>query len=291
MDPKRTHRRKAGRSTAAGAPRRVRTVAEWADVYGQMGWSVIPLVARQKRPLVAWESYQTRAPARETVAGWLARWPRCNLGVVTGRVSGLVVLDVDPAHDGTASLEALEVAHAPLPPTQETRTGGGGRHLYFRHPGGNVRNRAAIAPGLDVRGDGGYVVAPPSIHPSGAPYEWLTGRGPQDIPCAALPGWLLTRITEGGGASGGHGPGYWRAFVRDGVAEGERNATVASITGHLLWHGVDPDVIAELLLAWNAARCRPPLPDDEVLRTVKSIRKTHERQMQDGDRPETDRTR
>ena len=65
--------------------------------------------------------------------------------------------------------------------------------------------------------------------------------------------------------------------MRRGVAEGERNNTIASLTGHLLWHGVDPEVALQLLLCWNRVRCRPPLSDDEVARTVESIRRTHVR--------------
>jgi len=67
----------------------------------------------------------------------------------------------------------------------------------------------------------------------------------------------------------------WRNLVREGVSEGERNATIASFTGHLLWHGVDPDVALELMLGWNRIRCRPPLDDEEVMRTVRSIERTH----------------
>jgi hypothetical protein len=67
----------------------------------------------------------------------------------------------------------------------------------------------------------------------------------------------------------------WRRLVREGVAEGRRNSTIASLTGHLLWHGVDPDVALELLLAWNRARCRPPLDDAEVAQVVASITRLH----------------
>ena len=75
---------------------------------------------------------------------------------------------------------------------------------------------------------------------------------------------------------------YWRALVSQGIGEGERNNTIASLAGHLLWHGVDLEIVRELLLAWNAARCHPPLDPDEVSRTVDSIRRTHERQRDDG---------
>jgi hypothetical protein len=75
---------------------------------------------------------------------------------------------------------------------------------------------------------------------------------------------------------------YWRKLVADGVTEGERNNTIASLTGHLLWHGVDPDVVLELLLCWNRVRCRPPLPDDEVIRTVDSIARLHQQREASG---------
>ncbi len=158
--------------------------------YLDRGWSVVPVVARAKRPIVRWEGYQHRLATPEQVAGWFRRWPDGNLSVVTGALSGLVVLDVDPRHGGDKSLAALEERHAPLPVTVEAMTGGGGRHVYFAHPGHEVRNRVGIEPGLDLRGDGGTIVVPPSIHPSGNPYRWLRGRGPGDMALAPLPVWL-----------------------------------------------------------------------------------------------------
>jgi hypothetical protein len=84
-------------------------------------------------------------------------------------------------------------------------------------------------------------------------------------------------IAPAGGRSG-HPLAHWRALVREGVVEGERNSTVASLAGHLLWHGVDAQVAVDLLLAWNSVRCHPPLADEEVARTVESIARLHERQ-------------
>jgi hypothetical protein len=87
---------------------------------------------------------------------------------VTGAASDLTVLDIDPEHGGADSLAALEQRYGALPATIEAVTGGGGRHLYFAHPGGIVHNMVAIESGIDLRGDGGFVVAPPSTHPNGA---------------------------------------------------------------------------------------------------------------------------
>jgi hypothetical protein len=125
----------------------------------------------------------TRDP--EVLREWWRGRPRSNLGLPTGPENGIVVLDVDPADGGAASLRSLLRRHGPLPRTVEARTGGGGRHLYFRHPGTTVPSRNGWRPGLDVRGDGGYVVASPSLHRSGRRYAWV--RPPGSAPLADLP--------------------------------------------------------------------------------------------------------
>ena len=121
---------------------------------------------------------ENERPTEHDVVEWFRRWPDANVGIVTGEISNLIVLDIDPKHGGDATLDRLERGFRPLSSTVEAVTGGGGRHLYFAHPGGLTRNRAGLAQGIDLRGDGGYVVAPPSIPPSGRPYEWVPGRDP-----------------------------------------------------------------------------------------------------------------
>ena len=244
--------------------------------YLHRGWSVIPMRKRDKRPAIRWEDFQTVRASEQKVHDWFRRWPEDNVGIVTGAVSGLVVLDVDPRHGGEDSLKTLKREHGPLARTLEVITGGAGRHIYFAHPGGTVRNRVGIAPGIDLRGDGGCIVAPPSVHPSGKHYQWVNGREPGTVKLAPLPHWLRQLVSNAPQRTG-HTLGYWRELLRQGVQEGDRNNTIASITGHLLWHGVDQDVVLELMLGWNRVRCRPPLDDDEVARTVQSIARLHER--------------
>lgn len=248
--------------------------------YLARGWSVIPFLPRDKRPALRWQAFQERLPSEDEVRDWFHRWPAGNLGIVTGALSGLIVLDVDPKHGGEASLRALEEEHGPLPVTLEAVSGGGGRHLYFRHPGGALHNRAGLRPGIDLRGDGGCIVTPPSLHASGRRYRWAPGRGPGERDPAPLPGWLLRELT-GEDRRPGHSVDYWRERVKEGVPEGLRNSTIASLAGHLLWHGVDPEVVTELLVCWNMARCRPPLALEEVVRTVASITRLHLKQTQD----------
>jgi hypothetical protein len=244
--------------------------------YLSRGWSVIPIRKREKRPAIRWQSFQHDCPSEQDVHGWFSRWPKANVAIVTGAVSGIVVLDVDTQYGGGDSLEQLERDNEPLPDTLEVKTGGGGRHLYFEHPGDILRNRVGIVPGIDIRGDGGCIVAPPSRHPSGKRYKWVKDRGPGQATLAPLPNWL-EQIIRSHDKRPGRSPDSWRDLLRDGVSEGERNDTIASITGNLLWHDVDPDVALELMLCWNRIRCCPPLDDEEVTRTVHSIARIHER--------------
>jgi len=236
---------------------------------------VLPLQAKNKRPLVAWREFQGRRAGPEEIKGWFRHWRDANVGIVTGSISRLIVLDIDPKHGGDDALAELESRHGPLGPTVEVLTGGGGRHFYFASPDGEIRNRAGLAQGIDLRGDGGYIVAPPSIHPSGRPYRWIAGHAPDECPMAPMPRWIL-RMS--GGARTGRSVEDWRKLVREGVSEGTRNSTIASLTGHLLWHGVDRDIALNLMLAWNRARCRPPLDDVEVASVVASIARLHEQE-------------
>jgi hypothetical protein len=242
--------------------------------YLSRGWSVLPFRAGDKRPLIAWTEYQHRRPTAAEVQAWFRETPNANVGIVTGEVSGVIVLDIDPSHGGAESLSRIEREHGPLPRTVEAVTGGGGRHLYFAHPRRLLRNRVALVPGIDVRGDGGCVVTPPSLHHSGHRYRWASGHEPQNCPLAPLPPWLAAQAGEHS-EHAAHPLSYWRKRLTGGAAEGERNNTIASLTGHLLWHGVDPEVVLELLLSWNRVRCRPPLPDEEVIRTVDSVTRLH----------------
>src|SRR5258708_4983154 len=205
---------------------------EAIDDYIRRGWSIIPIRTGDKRPLVRWHEFQHRRPSVEEVRAWFSDWPEAGIGIVTGAISDLVVLDIDSRHGGDASMERLEQQHDRLPATVECRSGGGGRHLYFAHPGRLVRNKVGLAPGVDLRGDGGYVVAPPSLHASGQRYSWVADRTPDNAELASLSDWVLRPAVEEPGQLA-HPIGHWRRLVREGVREGERNNTIASLAGHL----------------------------------------------------------
>jgi len=177
-----------------------------AIAYAARGWAVFPVhgilehscTCRRgcadpgKHPMVA-RGFHAASRDPQRILRWWDRWPSANIGVATGAASGIVVLDVDPRSGGECSLEALTARRGPIPETLSARTGGGGWHLFFAHPGGQIPNTAgrlpghtASAPGLDVRGDGGYIIVPPSVHASGTPYRWVDA----DQSPAPAPPWL-----------------------------------------------------------------------------------------------------
>jgi bifunctional DNA primase/polymerase-like protein/primase-like protein len=254
----------------------IASVSEAVHDYMRRGWSIIPIRPGDKRPLVRWDQFQHRRAGEAETCDWFRTCADAGIGIVTGTVSGLVVLDVDVRHSGDVALQQLEREHGRLPTTVECRTGGGGRHLYFAHPGGLVRNKAGLAPGVDIRANGGYVVAPPSLHGSGLRYVWADGRAPDNIGIAPLPDWLR-RYAIDEPTRRGYPIAHWRRLISEGVPAGERNNTIASLAGHLLRHSVDAAVVMELLLCWNRIRCRPPLADEEVAAVFTSINRLHAR--------------
>ncbi len=214
------------------------------------------------------------------ITDWWQRWPEANLAVATGPAAGLIVLDVD-AGAGDESIARLEAAHGELSPTWAVETGGSGLHLWYHHTGLPVPSRVGkLGPGLDVRGVGGYVVVPPSIHRSGTRYQWGAAWHPAKLPLAPLPAWLLTLMTAdrnglmippevvplGVGVGGNHGTDAPASIV-----EGARNSTLASLAGAMRRRGCGEEAIRAALLAENAARCIPPLAPIEVERIARSV--------------------
>ncbi|OGI03150.1 MAG: hypothetical protein A2Y25_08315 [Candidatus Melainabacteria bacterium GWF2_37_15] len=117
-------------------------------------------------------------------------WVNSNIGIATGKISGIVVLDIDPRDDGDKVLKRFEAQYDKLPETVTTLSGGGGLHYYFKYPDFDIPSRNALRLGFDFKSDGDWIVAPPSMHISGKTYEWEKGKGHYDIPLAPLPGWL-----------------------------------------------------------------------------------------------------
>lgn len=241
-----------------------------AIVLLRRGFSVIPLIPGEKRPLLDWKPYQAQAATEDQVRTWWTEHPQANLGIVTGAVSNVVVLDVDGA-SGLETIKRLVAEGHQLPHTVRAITPGkgGGSHYFFRHPEGIVSNRAHNIPGLpgcDVRGDGGYVLAAPSVHPEGGVYQWAPGCASGEVELAEIPSWLTVLLQEPPAKQATATGGDWL----QGVPEGLRDATAAQVMGHLLAKGLPPAEAEEWLLLWNS-RNRPPMDEAQVRKVARSI--------------------
>ena len=165
------------------------TLPKSALAYARRGVPVFPCEPGAKRPLTRNGYWDANTDSR-VIERWWKRWPSANVGMPTGKKSGIVVLDVDVDDGGLESLAKLEYAVDPAPKTARVRTGGSGIHIFFRYPRGTeIRNSAGLlGPGLDVRGEGGYVVVPPSRTQSS--YQWI------DSSALAEASWLIERLAE-----------------------------------------------------------------------------------------------
>lgn len=194
---------------------------------------------------------------------WWKDMPGANVGIPTGMDNGLFVLDIDLDKDGETSLKQLQNEHGALPKTSVVNTGGGGRHFYFRYPAGGIRNSASkLGPGIDVRGDGGYIVAPPSRHASGEQYNWAKGGSLAPDAVLDAPDWLLDLIHKRPAA---------RLETSDSIPDGRRNADLTSFAGKMRRGGMKENEILAALLEINYSRCDPPLTENEVGNIVKSV--------------------
>ena len=238
------------------------TVNELAAEYVDSGWSVLPVRPEEKRPYMTnWLQYtKTRAP-KAMVDSWFTNLAGAGVGVVTGRISNMVVLDVE--HDCPYPIEELLKRY----PTQMiAKSGGGGYHLFYLYPTNQTRvaNRVRIFEGADLRADGGFIVLPPTMHPSGNRYEWVK-RGPLGaFPVALLELQAQPRVQGDG----------WITEALRGVSEGGRNDTCARLAGYFFKKGMNADIVEALLLDWNE-RNEPPMPVHEVRTTIKSIERSH----------------
>lgn len=249
-------------------------VLDEAKTYLARGWPVIPCrlwfkpgeKKASKKPLVAWTAFEERMPAPDDLDRWWDQWPDAQVGMVTGPQTGIMVVDIDI---GSSDKDILSLG---LPPSLMVETPSGGRHVYLKYPKGvKVKTVSGFLPHIDIRGDGGFVVIPPSTYPDGRPYTWLVDPEFADI--ADCPESLLLRVKETESPQG-RTPSEWSSITRHGAPEGERNHTATSLIGILLLHLPVRhwnSIAYPLVLAWNAKANAPPLPEYELLLTFNSI--------------------
>jgi hypothetical protein len=178
---------------------------EWATYYVEaLGWYVFPIRPGTKAPLSdpslgLKRGFKDATNDPEHIVEIWSRYPTAGVAVATGADSGLVVVDIDPRNDGEAGLTDLQRDHGGLPAGPLSLTGGGGFHQLFLHPGPELRCRTHLGgySGVDLKADGGYIVAPPSLHPSGNFYAWSPGRHPIAAMIPPLPDFVAKLANDG----------------------------------------------------------------------------------------------
>jgi len=231
---------------------------EAAKMYLAAGLHPIPCMPRDKRPLVHWKPYQDTAPTAAELEQWWQQWPDANVALVLGR--GMFAVDIDSAE----GRERLLAAGVELPADAPSVTTGKGAHVYLA---GAAPDRVGLVPGVDIRGVG-IVVAPPSIHPSGATYTWVQPMG-HALPAAPQPllnliGKPQTRVSNAVD---------WFSQALLGSVEGGRNDTATKLAGRLLGAGLPADAVDLILQRTFAPFCDPPMSPTELSAVVTSIAK------------------
>jgi len=255
-------------------------VAEWAKAYTKAGWVVLP--ARNKRPLVPWREWQNKRPSLEQVNYWFDGCPDdCQIALVTGRMSGVTVIDIDTHKEGCQAKssgacdcnpKSVEQLREEVGFYMTSKTGSGGAHVFFRY-NKNIGNSVGLAsPQLDVRSEGGIIILPPSIHGSGDQYEWwdMYPWMPENLQALQeFPQKYMTQLIQKPKTD-------WHQIV-DGVGKGNRNNMGAALAGKLVsaFGKEYLDVSWDLLKLWNEHRCTPPQSEAALRATFKSIVTKH----------------
>lgn len=233
-------------------------ILEQALKYSSLGWKVFP-VNKDKRPLTQ-NGFKDASNKEHKLRRWWTEHPQANVAIATGKDSGIVVLDIDSHKDSsTNSLQELIHQKGTFNQTVVARTGGGGQHIYFKYPPDNQVSSTVNLfgiPGIDIRADGGYVVAPPSMHLSGNRYQWLQDRDPFESVLASCPSFIFNSSRQKTRVHTSH--------TQDIIPEGFRNASLTSIAGMLRSFGLTYEQILPVLHSQNTLRCQPPLAEGEI---------------------------
>lgn len=236
--------------------------------YAKKGFAVFPLKYRDKVPLTRNGCKDATTDAAQ-IKAWWQKYPNANIGLATGSVSQNVFvidldIDEDRGIDGYHSLEDWQREHGDFPETWTAITGRGGYHLYYRG-NGRIKNRAGIIDGVDIRGNGGYVVAPPSIHKNGNRYEWE--YSPDEFEIAKADNNVEYFLSHDDQKQG-------TAFTMPNiVAAGQRNQMLFRFACMMQAKGASDQSVFAATMAENESSCSPPLTEQEVRIIVSSATK------------------
>ncbi len=244
------------------------TLKETVFGYADLGWRLLPVQDSQygdgKRPLIC-DWVKQASNKKEVIDSWFSIFPNSNFGVLTGQKSGIVVIDIDPKNGGMQSLENLQKKYGKLPNTVCCLTGGQGYHYYFDTGNISIRTSAGrLGPGIDIRGEGGQAVIPPSTHKSGNQYQWDKNRSPFELHPSPLPKWILD-------FSDGPGNNIDRTLATSFIGRGRRNNTLFKTGCTLHNAGIDENTLNQFLRLLNQRNCEEALQEREIDSILQSI--------------------
>ncbi len=235
-----------------------------AQRYARLGWNVFPLAERSKKPKIAGGQGCKDATTNEAqITKWWTQWPEANIGI---HCTSFWVLDVDVAHGGDETIQALERKYGGLPDTLQQVTGNGGRHYLFANTIGTVipNSVATLGAGLDTRSVGGYIAAEPSIHPeTGRTYTFDGMAEIEDQQILPAPAWLITLLTEKKKIQAA-------APLEDIIPKGQQHNTLVSKAGALRRVGLNAKEMFPALWEMNIGRCEVPGPEANIRRIAES---------------------
>lgn len=252
-------------------------VYEQAKALRDAGYSVIPVEPGGKIPAVPWKEFQERIASEQELQGWFLKAGRnFNLGIVTGRVSNLCVVDVDPRNGGEPVFEGKPLGGCTVV------TGGGGWHFYYSMPELPIRTGPSKEKGIDLKGDGGFVVCPPSRTTGN--YTWGPGSGDGVPHCPPVRRAWEFRVEsrderpEGLFTGSGNSVGGFLPLSAPAVSRGGRNNEATKLLGRLLYEGVPPDRAYSILRMWNS-ELPEPLSEWELGTVIRSITERHQKRL------------
>ncbi|MEI6127560.1 MAG: bifunctional DNA primase/polymerase [Pseudomonadota bacterium] len=258
-----------------------------------------------KLPIISsWEKYQNTLPSEEELIGWFTEYPDANIAVITGKISNVFVVDIDSMDVFNRLKQENRIPKTPMVTT------GKGYHLYIKYPNYEVRNKSNTKIKIDIRGQGGYVVAPFSTHGTGRQYSWVEGRSIFDIETAPCEGWIadylkgidpfqqknpeaekavydlhsdletiFSDVPQIIAAASDKAKTDFATVVTNGCDEGERNDTATRLIGRYLGKGLTPDEVWTIIQDWNQKN-NPPMSESELRKTFESILQSHNNNTQ-----------
>jgi hypothetical protein len=249
-------------------------ILQWALFYAEeMEFSIIP-IRQDKKSHIKWQEFQERRATSDEIEGWWRKWPDAMIGIVTGKVSNLFVIDCD-SRDGYDLFVDYLPDYFPLPMAKTPR---GGRHLYFSYEDLELTVGVKVLPDVDYRGEGGYVIAPRSVNDSGGKYSWFKDCRIENIDLPALPDALNNLFIDiyRGNASSDAQKSQSATDGHKMFKDGRRDDDLFHVANHLAKSRMPKDEIVQVIDIL-AKSCAPPFPEKESAAKVESALKRAER--------------